>query len=447
MNCICWNVRGLGNQRAFRELKRLVAEKDPTLLFLCETRMKGSNIRWWKKILGFNGLFAVDCICRSGGLMLLWKDPLNIKIHSYTSGHIDCTVQQGDKFWRFTGFYGQPDTGCRHLSWNLLRRLSGLTELQGLPWIVGGDFNEICFDSEKQGGSQRPRHQIRAFRDTLDACSLQDLHSKGEFFTWANLRASNNIIFERLDRFVATIDWRLLELERDIEKLATKEELYWKQQSRVNWLANGDRNSKYFHACASLRRMKNHISGLFTAHGDWCTEPRNISEIVEHYYSNLFTTNAPTIADRTHILDCVEPKVDGDMNALICAPFTAEDIRKAVFDMHPDKAPGPDGLSVFFYQKLWVVVGAEVTEASLQILNVGAITEDWNSTIVTLIPKVKQPMTMKDFRPISLCNVCYKIVARALTNRLRPIMHHIPGFRGTSLDTQQKKRTKIICGT
>lgn len=90
--------------------------------------------------------------------------------------------------------------------------------------------------------------------------------------------------------------------------------------------------------------------------------------------------------------------------------------------MNHDKASGPEGLSTLFYQKFWNVVGTDVTETVLRVLNEGASLEARNDTLVTLIPKLKDPMLMKEFRPISLCNVCYKIVSRSMTNRLRPII-------------------------
>ncbi|XP_075507390.1 uncharacterized protein LOC142544216 [Primulina tabacum] len=247
-------------------------------------------------------------------------------------------------------------------------------EASGYRGTVGGDFNEICFDTEKHGGNPRPLGQTRAFREVLDISNLQDLHAEGEFFTWVNRRAHPNVIFERIDRYVATFEWRILypaarwalagdrigQLEREVEMLATKDELYWKQHSR---------------------------------------------EIVQNYFSDLFSSSNPSEEDRAQILNQVCPMVDDRLNYALRAPFTGIEVRKALFDMHPDKAPGPDGMLVFFFQKFWEVIGEEVTMECLNILNEGASLEDWNATIVTLILKVATPLTMKDYRPISLCNI------------------------------------------
>lgn len=80
--------------------------------------------------------------------------------------------------------------------------------------------------------------------------------------------------------------------------------------------------------------------------------------------------------------------VTANMNNLLSAPFTVQEIKRALFDMHPDKSPGPDGMSVLFYQKCWNIVGEDVTEAALKILNDGADLKTLKSTVVSLIPKV-----------------------------------------------------------
>ncbi|XP_075473411.1 uncharacterized protein LOC142504428 [Primulina tabacum] len=129
-----------------------------------------------------------------------------------------------------------------------------------------------------------------------------------------------------------------------------------------------------------------------------------MAEIVVDYFSNLFKSGDPSIQDINPVLDCVQPKVNEQINSLLCSPFSPEEVKKALFDMYPDKAPGPDGMSAFFLQKYWQVVGLKVSEAVLRILNDGAPLHEWNETIITLIPKIKNPMLMKDFWPISLCN-------------------------------------------
>lgn len=136
-------------------------------------------------IFSLRVFFSVDCAGRKGGLVLLWNDPYDIKISSYSCGHIDCTVTHEQNVWRFTGFYGNPNSSSRTFSWKLLKSIPGL---QHLPWLVGGDFNEILYESEKVGGSLRSLSQMSAFRDVINSCTLSDLNFTGEQFTWCNRR-------------------------------------------------------------------------------------------------------------------------------------------------------------------------------------------------------------------------------------------------------------------
>lgn len=102
-------------------------------------------------------------------------------------------------------FYGKPVTHLRSQSWALLHRLSQMSEFQLLPWLIGGDFNEILYDSEKKrGGSMRSLSQISAFQDVLNLCKLKDSSCSGDRFTWCNRRQNEHIIFERLDRFICS---------------------------------------------------------------------------------------------------------------------------------------------------------------------------------------------------------------------------------------------------
>ena len=124
-------------------------------------------------------------------------------------------------------------------------------------------------------------------------------------------------------------------------------------------------------------------------------------------------------------LNAVHSKVTDDMQEFLSSEFTAEEVKAALFQMGPTKAPGPDGMNALFYQKFWHVVGNNVVLAVLDFLNNGNMLLDINHTNIVLIPKVKNPERMSEFRPISLCNVIYKIISKVLANRLKQVLLQI----------------------
>jgi hypothetical protein len=87
--------------------------------------------------------------------------------------------------------------------------------------------------------------------------------------------------------------------------------------------------------------------------------------------------------------------------------------------MHPDKAPGPDGFNPAFYQHFWDRCSNDIYEAAQDWLARGYFPSSLSETNICLIPKCENPTTMKDMRPISLCNVLYKMISKLLANRLK----------------------------
>ena len=115
------------------------------------------------------------------------------------------------------------------------------------------------------------------------------------------------------------------------------------------------------------------------------------------------------------------------MNYQLDKPFEATEVRTALFQMAPSKAPGIDGFTAGFFQRHWSLVEGDLVPAVLDFLNGGELTIGLNDTSVTLIPKVRNPQQISQYRPISLCSVLYKIAAKAITNRLRLLMDDIIG--------------------
>jgi hypothetical protein len=93
--------------------------------------------------------------------------------------------------------------------------------------------------------------------------------------------------------------------------------------------------------------------------------------------------------------------------------------------MGPLKAPGPDDFPARFFQRHWETLRTDVIQAVKQFFSDGIMPPGINETAIVLIPKGNNPEELKDFRPISLCNVIFKVISKCLVNRLRPILGEI----------------------
>jgi hypothetical protein len=114
-----------------------------------------------------------------------------------------------------------------------------------------------------------------------------------------------------------------------------------------------------------------------------------------------------------------------ESNEDLCKPFTDEEIGNAMFQIGPLKAPGPDGLPARYFQRNWGVSKEDVINVVKRFFEEGCMQEGVNDIAIVLIPKVQHPENLKEYRPISLCNVIYKIVSKCLVNRFRPILDDI----------------------
>lgn len=207
MNVLVWNARGLGSSRAFHELRRLLVDNSPRLIFIYETKLRRHKCERWRTIFQYDGLFIVDSVGSKGGLITMWKAPMDVTIKSFSAGHIDSVICCEKVVWRFTGFYGHPETGLRKFSWELLRRLANDSTMKDLPWVVGGDFNEVMHQSEKVGGCARSTTLMQAFCDSITECGLFDIGNHNTM-TWFNKRFGNDVVAERLDRFLVNKNWQ-----------------------------------------------------------------------------------------------------------------------------------------------------------------------------------------------------------------------------------------------
>jgi hypothetical protein len=210
------------------------------------------------------------------------------------------------------------------------------------------------------------------------------------------------------------------ELLKKISEQLAREEIMMRQRSRVQWLAEGDRNTTFFHARCRDRARQNKIMTLRREDGLVCHKQEELQNVAINFYVKLFM--AQEDLNPNEVIQFVPHKVTEEINQNLCRPFTFEEVEKALFMMKPNKSPGPDGFTAGLYQKHWLLLKDDICEAVLNFLGGGELPTDVNKTILVLIPKIKHPTEMTNFRPISLCNVLCKICSKVLANRLRGIL-------------------------
>jgi hypothetical protein len=154
--------------------------------------------------------------------------------------------------------------------------------------------------------------------------------------------------------------------------------------------------------------------------GSLCDEPAEIKGMVHNFYEHLFTSkNCPSVDT---VLEAIPQKVTAEMNESLSLPYSVEDIKVALFQRGPTKAPGPDGFPALFYQTHWDFLKTEICNAVRSFLSGDPIPDGFCDSVVVLIPKTTNPQVLKNFCPINLCNVLYKIASKVLANHLKLIL-------------------------
>lgn len=189
------------------------------------------------------------------------------------------------------------------------------------------------------------------------------------------------------------------DIERRLCKLFEREEIMARQRSRVDWLHEGDRNTSFFHARASARRRTNKIKYLLKPDGSKCEDQHEMENMARCFYMNLFSTEPQRASS---VLETIRTYIDQQTNDFLCKPCSDEEIKNALFQMGPTKAPGPDGFPALFYQRHWNLLHDEICTAIRSFLAGEEIPDGLCDTTIVLIPKVSRPEHLTNFRPISL---------------------------------------------
>ncbi|KAF5789658.1 putative RNA-directed DNA polymerase [Helianthus annuus] len=194
-----------------------------------------------------------------------------------------------------------------------------------------------------------------------------------------------------------------------------------KQKSRVRWAVDGDENSAYFHGVVNANTSNNRISGL-RIEGEWVNNPFIIKDFVAAFFGERF---AEPMVERPQLVCPNLAQLSGSEAETLVGPFLVEEIKRAVWDCHGDRAPGPDGLNFSFIKRCWDGFQQDFVNLFNEFYQKASINNACTSSFLALIPKCNDPSGLTDFRPISLIGCINKVISKVLVNRLKVVIHKL----------------------
>ncbi|GJX36031.1 RNA-directed DNA polymerase, eukaryota, reverse transcriptase zinc-binding domain protein [Tanacetum coccineum] len=178
--------------------------------------------------------------------------------------------------------------------------------------------------------------------------------------------------------------------------IARKEEdnmLY--QKEKVEWLNEGDRNTSFFHKILKERKHRSKITAICDESGKRYENDEVADQFLKHF---------------KEFLEKEDKKVSD---------------KEALFDIEDDKVPGPDGFTSKFFKETWDTLRNEVCQAVQQFFDTRKLLGEVNATVISLVPKIKTPNKVSDYRPIACCNVIYKCISKILTNKMKSVLRKL----------------------
>jgi hypothetical protein len=148
-------------------------------------------------------------------------------------------------------------------------------------------------------------------------------------------------------------------------------------------------------------------------------------EAEKHFKSFYNQFETPPITEQVKVACLFNSWLSEEEAKELFLPVTSRELKSILFHFKKEKSPGPDGWTVEFFTHFFDLIIEELLALVESIRSGGRMAGNLNSTFLALIPKSNNSQTFGDYRPISLCNLIYKLISKVLANRIKPILSKI----------------------
>ena len=188
---------------------------------------------------------------------------------------------------------------------------------------------------------------------------------------------------------------------------------------------SNEKSSRYFFSLENSRQSKKVIRKLKTPDGRVIKDSRDLLGCIANFYESLYSPEHIDNEKQNALLNTIDRFVPENFKLVLDEPLSADECHKAHINMKSDKSPGSDGLPAEFYNFFWDEIGKALVDVLNFCFNSGLLTESMRLAIISLLYKKGDIELLKNWRPISLLNVYYKIGSKAFANRLQLILPSI----------------------
>ena len=190
-------------------------------------------------------------------------------------------------------------------------------------------------------------------------------------------------------------------------------------RSRAQWFEEGENNIQYFEQLLKSNKRRSVIREIYDENDVKITGKSEILKSIKSFYENLYSERKRKDSNNINFFDNIT-KLQEESREFCEGKVTREECYKVLKEMKCNKSPGNDGYTVEFYCTFWPLLGEIIVESFNESYKTGELSISQKQGIITLIEKEgKNTFYIKNYRPITLLNVDYKILSKVLSNRIK----------------------------